>query len=488
MKHETETTQINQQALSREGPWPWYKLDFAFAKRVLTLGLPVILGMLTQTAVNWVDTAMIGRLDGEAAVLGQAALGPSLILLWAFGGSLSAIQVGTQALVGRRIGEEKPTGAGQVLFNSLGIAAVTSAAMALFAVLLTPAIFVHLIGGSEPFIRTGIDFCQIRFIGVFSMVMMMAYKAFFDGLGHVWVHVFSALAMNIINAVLDYGLIFGKLGLPELGITGAAWASVISSFIGLLLIAAWSFRPHIQRTYQIYRPSNFSPKLAFQISALSFWAGMATIFVMSGFGIFYWIVGQIDASSATQSNVSKATFTVVVNAAMLCFMASLAFGSAPHTLLAQSIGEGRYDRAKRYAGESIKLIFFIMGLLSLVCLIAPEAIVSIFLPSDGGAEGTRQAVIAASSSSIRLVGLWIPFAGAGLVYTQILYGAGESRYVMLVEMILHFACLAPLSWLLAIHFDMGLHGCWIAAGTYATLLFILMRIRFRAGAWQHQNL
>ena len=75
------------------------------ARRIIRLGVPVIIGMLTQTAINIIDGLMVGRLPDEAAVIGTAAIGPSLILLWAFGGFLSAISVGTQAMTARRIGE-----------------------------------------------------------------------------------------------------------------------------------------------------------------------------------------------------------------------------------------------------------------------------------------------------------------------------------------------------------------------------------------------
>src|SRR5690606_13538730 len=104
----------------------WFVFEPVLLRRIVSLGLPVIIGMLTQTAINQVDTIFVGRLDEKTAVAGTAALGFSLILLWAFGGFLSAISVGTQALTARRYGEGDAVGAGKVLANSAAIAVVSS--------------------------------------------------------------------------------------------------------------------------------------------------------------------------------------------------------------------------------------------------------------------------------------------------------------------------------------------------------------------------
>ena len=106
----------------------------ALLKRIVSLGFPVIIGMLTQTAINQVDTLFVGRLDEKVAVAGTAALGFSLILLWAFGGFLSAISVGTQAMTARRYGAGDIEGAGKVLTNSVALAICSSVIVTIVAI------------------------------------------------------------------------------------------------------------------------------------------------------------------------------------------------------------------------------------------------------------------------------------------------------------------------------------------------------------------
>src|SRR5512140_407227 len=93
-------------------------------RAILRLALPTVLAMLTQSAVNEIDIVFFGRLPCPESSTAQAALLPSLILLWLFGGSLSAISVGTQVIAARRFAEKKPIDAGAVLVNSWFFSAV----------------------------------------------------------------------------------------------------------------------------------------------------------------------------------------------------------------------------------------------------------------------------------------------------------------------------------------------------------------------------
>src|SRR6516225_8063320 len=101
-------------------------IDRALARRLGSLAAPVVLAMVSQTIINWVDHILVGRLPSSDSIPGQAALGPALNLFWAVGGALAAVSVGTQALTARRLGEDDHERAGQVLFNSLMVAFFSS--------------------------------------------------------------------------------------------------------------------------------------------------------------------------------------------------------------------------------------------------------------------------------------------------------------------------------------------------------------------------
>ncbi|HEY1101641.1 MAG TPA: MATE family efflux transporter, partial [Myxococcota bacterium] len=237
-------------------------------KRILVLGLPVIIGMMTQTLINQVDGMFIGRLPEAQAVPGHAAMGPSLILLWAFGGFLSAISVGTQALTARRIGEGDDVGAGKVLTNSVVLAIVSSVVATVAAIALVPVLFP--IMHADPAVQAiGIEFCQIRFLGILPMVLTSSLKSFYDGLGRTHVHMVIAIAMNIINFFLCWLFVFGNLGMPALGVTGAGWAAVLSAGAGTLMLVAYSFNAKDRARFSVVRLANLDRGIAARITVLS---------------------------------------------------------------------------------------------------------------------------------------------------------------------------------------------------------------------------
>jgi multidrug resistance protein, MATE family len=453
------------------------------AKRIMHLGLPVIIGMLTQTAINMIDSAMVGRLREDMAVAGTAALGPSLVLLWAFGGFLSAISVGTQALTARRYGEGSARGAGRVLTNSAILALSSSILVSVLAWFLAKPIF-HAIS-HDPLIRdVGTSYARIRFIGLFSMVLMMSYKSFYDGVGRVRIHMSIAIIMNLSNALLNYILIFGKWGFPAMEVDGAAWASVISSSGGLAIMILWSMRRKDWRTFRVYQLRNINLSVMGRVAYLSIWSGLATLFVMTGFGFFYWIVGRVDKMEGL-AGVNTAATSAVINISMLCFMTCIAFGTATATLVSQSMGARKPDLAERYGWQSIKIIVLLMGVLGGTAVLFSTEIVRLFLPETGGfAEVLKDQVVQIAGRSLSLAGFGAPIAAAALVFTQALYGAGESRYVMIVELVLHFSCLVPLAYGLAVVLGFGLNGCWYAAGIYGFALMTAMGSKFYLGGWK----
>jgi putative MATE family efflux protein len=451
-------------------------------KRIVLLGLPVIVGMLSQTLMNQIDGMFIGRLPEHQAVPGQAAMGPSLILLWAFGGFFSAISVGTQALTARRFGEGDVEGAGKVLTNSVALALGCSIVATAAALALAPTLFA--LAHDDPDVRRiGVDFTRVRFLGIVPMVLMASYKSFYDGIGKVLVHMGVAIAMNVVNFALCWLFVFGRLGAPALGVQGAAWAAVLASASGTGLMMLWSARPADRRRFRAYRLQNLDGAVAGTIARLSVFSGLATVFVMTGFWLFLKIPALLD--KAEGGKVYAAAAWDIIMIMMVVFMTCIAFGTATATLVAQSLGAKKPDLAARYGWQSVLVIVIVMSGVGGLIASFPEALLRLFLPEDAAQhEALKDAVIRAATPSLRFCGGFAPIAAAALVLTQALYGAGESRFVMIAEAFLHFFCLVPLAYVFGVTFGFGLVGCWYATAIYGLALLVATALRFRAGAWQ----
>ncbi len=470
-------------------------IDVHLSRKIASMALPVILAMLSQTAINLLDTAMVGRLPGSTGIDGVAGIGVSLPLFWAVGGFFSTIAIGTQAITARRTGEKQLLLAGRALTNSLSIAGVTGICVSILGYVLVPHIF-SILNPNPNVIRLGSEYCSLRMLGVLSMVTTISYKGFFDGIGKTHVHMVASIIMNVLNAFLNVILIFGMFGFPRLEVKGAALASLASTYVGLIIMIGWSFKGKYLQTYRYYRMSNLNRRVIREICRLSLPSGLANIFVMSGFQFFLWVTGHLSSQINTlaplsfiplagpilhgldlsRPDLATSASWIIISFLMLIFMSSIAFGTATATLVGQSMGSKDHDLAERYGWESVKIGMYIFGILGIFIVLRPELFLGIFTD--------KQDVIQVAVPSMRLMGSVSALISAGLILVQALFGAGNAKFVMKVEFMLHTLCLVPLCYLLAVVLDFGLLGAWTAAATYVVLLSSIMAVKFYEGKWK----
>ncbi len=453
-------------------------LKFADVKRILFLAIPAMLAMLTQTAINVVDTYFIGQLKEPIRSTGQAMLSDALPLLWAVGGFFSAISVGTQAMVARREGRGDFKAGGGVLTNATVLATSATAVAAVLSWLSVPWVFA-MWSNNGLYIELGSSYTQWRFVGLVSMVVTATYKAFFDGTGRTYLHFIAAVIMNVVNLILCWTLIFGKLGAPALGVQGAAVAAAISSWLGLAIMVYFSLRKYEHERYHPYRRRVLSGDIMRRLVSLSVPSGVASTVVMTGFLLFRQVVKVFDerylAGGGTEAIYGAAT-TIIIEVLSLTFFSCLAFGIATATLVSQRLGAGDPDGAERYGWSSVKLGIIFFSLLGGLEALYPEFCIRIFNESSE--------VIRVGAPAMRLMGLCGPLISTGMILTQALFGAGNTRFVMKVEVTLHFGVLLPTAYLFGVALDYGLLGVWSAAALYTLLLTAIMSWKFRQGSWK----
>jgi putative MATE family efflux protein len=456
-------------------------------KAILRLALPTVAAMLTQSIVNEIDIVFFARLPCPESSNAQAALLPSLIVLWLFGGSLSAISVGTQAFTARRFAEGKHQEAGAVLANAAFFALVAGVVFSALGYLAMPHILGLILRKSPEAYLAAMAYLKWRLLGVTSMATTFAFKAFFDGIGKTHVHLVSAVVMNVLNVVLCYLLIFGNaaVGTPRMGIAGAGVAGFVSTYVGLLIMVGYALQPEYRRLFNPFSWQKLDPALTWPIVRLAIPSGIATIVGMFGFGIFSFVANRLDVlhpsgvaagACGTGEPVNGAATTVIFGILKLTITACLAFGTSTATLVAQSIGERDPDKAERFGWASVRLGLLIFGTIGLVeAIFAPDLLAFVT-----HSEMVRHAALA----PMRLMALCTPLLAVGMIVTQALFGAGNTRFVAIAEFVLHFGCLVPFAWLLGIYLDRGLVGVWMAAVVYMMALAGTMLWKFRQGDWK----
>ena len=478
-------------------------------RTVLKLAGPVMAAMLTQTFINLFDTILIGYLPKEYSISGQAGLGYSVILHWLIGGFVGAISVGTQAMAARRLGEGDKEGAGRVLFNSALIALIAGSAVTVLAASFTRPLF-KLFTSNEQVLAQGVPYCRARFIGILAMVGTLSFKSFFDGLGKTYYHLVVAIGMNVINAVLAYAFVFGKLGAPQMNVVGAGVAATVASYFGLAFIIGWALREKYRRGFKIFRFRNFDWGTIGRILKLSVPSGVATVFVMSGFLLFFKWVGMLDQQMSAdagagleavrvrwfysvvpygishgaflnllkeQAPVFAAATKVIIDILSISFMTCMGLGTATATLVSQNLGRGLPEEAEKFAWTAVKIGAWFTGLLGVVAIMFPDFYMGLFTHDHE--------VVEAGRLPLRILGGAEFLLGFGMVLAQALFGAGNSRFVMVAEITLHGVCLVPLSYFLGITLDLKLVGIFLAAVIYIAGLALVMMLKFRTGSWKH---
>lgn len=496
-----------------------FAVDRTRAKRISVLAAPIVIAMFTQTFINIVDTIFVGKLDASYSIPGQSALGFSLPILWAIGGFLAAVGIGTQAMTARRFGARDDEGAGVVLANSAIVAVLTSLVFTVIGWAIIPTFF-DFLTSNESVRALGVPYAQVRILGVLALVTTTGFKGFFDGIGRTRVHMYAALIMNGANIILNYLLIFGVGPIEPMYVTGAGVASLISTYIGLTVMVIWTMRHKYRSVFRYWRVQNVKPRVMWEIIKLSAPSGAAQVFVMSGVLIFLKIVGMLDDEAihttiqqialyqdaaselalqtqltaldswgglafTTDWSIAVASgrppiFTtaakLIIDLLSIGFVTCIAFGTATATLVSQSLGEKRPDLAEHYGWDSVRMGMYAFGLGSIAILFFPEAFLDLL--SDD------VSVIEAAVPGLQLVAGVGPLSAAALILTQALFGAGDTKFVMYTEMILHGFCLAPLAWFFALYLDLGFIGVWLAAAVYVVALAIVMAVKFAMGSWK----
>ena len=450
-------------------------VDFSANKTstILKLAIPTVFAMLMQSSVNVVDDVYFRHLpDQLVASNAQSALQPSLILVWLFGGSLGAISVGTQAITARRYAEGKFHAAGAVLANAIWFTLVGGVFTSLAAFVLIPTILERLIPSPE--VRAiAVSYTHWRLFAFVSMSMTQAVKGFFDGIGRTTYHFVASLIMNLANIVLCWIFIFGHVGAPAMGPTGAGFSAFVSTWIGLIVMLVYVF---LHRSdFHPIRWSNISKGLTWDMMKLSIPAALATIVMMFGFALFTKIVNVLDEGMVEA--VNGAATTNIIQIMMLTFTACIAFGTSTATLVSQSLGRKEPEEAAAFGWASVRLGIVVFGAVGL-CegLIFREQVISIFAATPGVKEAMHQPMM--------LVGVVTPIISVALILSEALFGAGSTKFVAVAQFLLVFGLLVPGAWIVGLKLHAGLNGIWISACLYAVLAASVMALKFRAGGWK----
>jgi putative MATE family efflux protein len=429
-------------------------------RRILSLALPIIGGMISQNVLNLVDTAMVGML-GAAAL---AAVGMASFANFMASAFVTGLSAGVQAMSARRLGEGRVERTAWALNGGLLLAVVIAVPLSAALILVAADIFAFLVDDPEV-VTLGVPYFRARLAAMVALGANFAFRGYWNGVNMSKVYMRTLIVMHASNIVLNWVLIFGHLGLPALGVAGAGIGSAIATFLGSALYLAQGLR--------IARDSGFLRRLPDRSTMatmlrLSVPTGLQQFFFASGLTAFFWIIGRIGTAELAASNVLTQLLLVAI-------LPGLGFGMAAASLVSQSLGRNQPDDAVQWGWDVAKLATGVVGILALVGLVFPDLLLRPFLHD---AE-----TLALARVPLRALGASMSIDTLGLVLMNALLGAGDNLRVMIVALVLQWALFLPVAYVIGPVLGLGMTGVWLAHIAYRILQAGVFTLRWRSGDW-----
>jgi MATE family multidrug resistance protein len=434
------------------------------AKRLLAIlgiSLPVMGGMLSQNLLNLCDTAMVGRLGPvDLAAVGIGGVANFLAM-----SAMLGMSPAVQAMAARRKGEGAEGVMAEPLNGGLFLSVLFGIPVSVLLYHLAPLAFSFLSHDADV-VATGTPYLQARIIAVTAIGINFSFRGYWNGVSRAKCYMISLSSMNVINMVLNYMLIFGHWGAPEMGSVGAGVASCIATFAGSAIYCYFGFR--------FARPNGFlqrwpSAEVLRMLLRLAFPSALQQMFYAGGVTVLFWIIGRV-------GTVELAAANIIVTLYLLGVMPGLGFGMAAASLIGQALGAGKPEEAERCGVEVVLVAVLVLGLIALPMLVVPQFMLRLFTPSPE--------VIAAGKGAIILAGIGLPIQAVGLVLMQALMGAGDNVRVMLISIGCQWCILLPGAYLVGPVCGMGLTAIWVIQLLYRVLLSVSMVARWRQGIWR----
>ena len=438
-------------------------------RELAVLAYPLILSHLSFTIQTFVDRLFLTWYSAEAvagAVTGLFAVWSVIALFTGTGEYLTtfvAQYLGAGRL--RRIGPAIWQG----VYFSLGAGALVAALSPLAA----PAF--DLAGHAPGLRRYEVEYAQVLMLGALPIVLMATLSTFFAGRGQTGAVLRVNLLATAVNVVFDYLWIFGRGGFPELGVRGAALATVLSQVVGALAYLAMILAPRFREAYGTLSGWRPEPALIVRLVRYGMPTGLQYSLEVAAFAIFMVVVGRI-------GTVELAASGIAFNLNMIVFMPMVGLAIAVSSLVGRYLGAERPEQAERVVGSALSMSFVYMAACSLVYVFGAPLLLA---PYAAGADPVSFPRIAAIATVLlRFVAFYSIFDMMNLIHAAGLRGAGDTVYPMGLTFVLAWIVMLAPAWVGCVRLGGGVYFAWTMATGYVLLLGLLMRRRFRKGHWK----
>ncbi len=428
-------------------------------RALLVLATPIVAIQVGMMFMGVVDTLMVGHVSAEA--LAAVAIGNLYFFMAGILGQ--GILHVLDPLVAQAVGADDHPAVGLSLQRGIILACVMSLPISLFMLPVEPL----LVLARQPaeVVPLAGQYVWLMIPGTVPFFVFIVFRQTLQAMHHTSSIVWCIVIANAVNALLNWALIFGRLGSPALGVEGAAIATTVSRWFMALLLLALSWR-WLRGYLRPFHRSAFAPGPVVSMLVLGLPIGFQMLLEFGAFGAIALLMGRLGTAQL-------AGHQVAINLASLTFMVPLGIAAAAAVLVGNAVGRGDTHGARRSARTALITGAGFMSLTALGFLLLPGVLARLYT--------TNGAVLAVAMSLIPVAGVFQIFDGLQAVGAGVLRGLGDTRAPMVINILGFWLFGMPVSIYFGFYAGLGPRGLWwgFVVGLGAVALLLLYRIRKR---------
>ena len=426
-------------------------------RSVLALALPVTVSSLLQRAEGIVAVFLVGGL-GAVPI---AAVGLGQLLAFIATTLVSGLSVGSNVVMAQLWGARRYDDAGQAARHFLGLSILISLGLLSFG-LLVNRLAMEMLGAEADVVRLALPYSNLIFLLIPFTILLQVLSSILQGTGDTKTPMYAMIVVNLLHIAVAIPLIYGRWGFPELGVNGAAIAVGIAEATGCVYL--------LSRCRAMLHPFH---QLRFDLIRTIWRVGAPVsgerIVQQAGILLYTKIV-------LMYGTIAYAAHQVGLSIESLSFLPGYGFAIAAATMVGQSIGAGKYTRAKLENWEANRLAAYMMSAMGVLFFFFPYALLRAFTSDE--------AVIELGTLFLKIVALLqIPLAFT-MVVAGSLRGAGDTRFIMVATMIGMWGVRIPIAVVVGYWLNLGVFYVWLAMIADWTLRMALMLWRYRSERWR----
>ena len=435
--------------------------------QIWKIAYPVLISVLMEQLVGMTDTAFLGRV-GEVE-LGASALGGIFyIAVFVLGLGLGT---GAQILMGRRNGEGNLLEVGNIFYHSLLL--LIFVAFLLFGLIQAfgPLMLQQIISSPAVF-HAANEYLTCRVYGFFFAYVAIMFRAFYVATTQTKTLTLNSVIMVVSNIFFNYILIFGKLGMPELGIAGAAIGSVLAEGVSMVFFIVYT-RYHLDyKKFGLHLRPHFRRHFLHKIVSISIWTMVQNFLSLATWFLFFLAVEHLGEKELAVSNIIR-------NISSFFYMTISALASTASTLVSNLMGQKEMDAVLPMIWRTIKLGFYILIPLGILVCIFPEWVMAIYTDDAG--------LMSLGVAPLYVLVLSYIFTIPQRILLSSVLGTGNTREALWIE----FSALVVYSayiYLMIFHLKSSLAVCWTCEFVYGVPSMLMAWYYLRQNKWRKKVL